>query len=361
MAGTNRDSTNLKDNVVRLRGLPFSATKSDIERFFGKEYDIVKDGILLPLSSDGRASGQAYVQFSNENDASRAIEMKNKQIMGHRYIEIYASSMEEAYRSSQKFRGENRSPKGLMNYNGKPITGLRYPYGRGYGPNGPPMKGQRENIRHPVDYGQMNTFKGLNNSSFSLFDNVKPFPTNVNYSFMNTLAGNEISRGGPKGHRIQMRGLPYQVSEGDIMRWFSPVVDALHVKIVYNHVGKPTGDAEVLFANEADAKKAMTKHKQNLQHRYIELFDVGPVGSPSKSMTENFNTYPKGNREEKDTFEAANNSWENGWFTGGSAGNNGFKASGTNAFPHSGSGYQFPDMANLMGFYGYPNIMPSPY
>ena len=28
-------------------------------------------------------------------------------------------------------------------------------------------------------------------------------------------------------------------------------------------------------------------------------------------MTENFNTYPKGNREEKDTFEAANNSWEN--------------------------------------------------
>ena len=34
----------------------------------------------------------------------------------------------------------------LMNYNGKPITGLRYPYGRGYGPNGPPMKGQRETI-----------------------------------------------------------------------------------------------------------------------------------------------------------------------------------------------------------------------
>ena len=95
----------------------------------------------------------------------------------------------------------------------------------------------------------------------------------------------------------------------------SPVVDALHVKIVYNHVGKPTGDAEVLFANKADARKAMTTQKQNLLHRYIEMFDVGPVGSPSKSMTENFNTYPKGNREEKDTFEAANNSRENGWFT----------------------------------------------
>ena len=65
----------------------------------------------------------------------------------------------------------------------------------------------------------------------------------------------------------------------------------LHVKTVYTHVGKPIGDAEVSFANEADAKKAMTKHKQNLQHRYIELFDVGPVKSPSKSMIENFDTY----------------------------------------------------------------------
>ena len=74
---------------------------------------------------------------------------------------------------------------------------------------------------------------------------------------------------------------------------------------------KLTGDAEVQFANEADARKDVTKHKQKLQHSYSELFDVGPVGSPSRSMTETFNIYPKGNREEKDTFEAANNSWEN--------------------------------------------------
>ena len=31
-------------------------------------------------------------------------------------------------------------------------------------------------------------------------------------------------------------------------------------------------------------------------------------------MTEDFNTYPKGYREEKDTFEAANNSRENDQF-----------------------------------------------
>ena len=47
----------------------------------------------------------------------------------------------------------------------------------------------------------------------------------------------------------------------------SPVVDALHEKIAYNHVGKPTGDAEVLFANKADARKAVSRHKRKLQHR----------------------------------------------------------------------------------------------
>jgi len=353
---------NIKDNVVRLRGLPFSATKADIERFFGEEYEIVKDGILLPLSADGRASGQAYVQFSNEDDATKAIEKKNKQIMGHRYIELYASSMEEAYRSSQKCRGENRSPKGVMNYNGKPITGLRYAYGRGYGPNGPPTKGQRDNSRYPVEYGQMNMFRGLNNSSYGMFDNASPFSQSLNYPFINNLGGNDSSSAGLNGHRVQMRGLPYQVSERDIMSWFSTVVDPIHVRIIYSAVGKPTGDAEVLFANENDVKKAMTKHKQHLQHRYIELYDAGPVGSPSKSMSGNINPYQKGNREERDNFKAANNSWEQGWNTSGSpAGNNGYKASGTNAFPLGGPGSQYPDMGNYFGYYGYPNMMPMPY
>ena len=97
----------------------------------------------------------------------------------------------------------------------------------------------------------------------------------------------------------------------------SPAFDALHVEIVYNHVGKLTGDAEVQFANVADGRKDVTKHKQKLQHSYRELIDVGPVGSPSRSMTETFDIYRKGNREEKDIFEAANNSRENGWFTCG--------------------------------------------
>jgi heterogeneous nuclear ribonucleoprotein F/H len=72
-----------------------------------------------------------------------------------------------------------------------------------------------------------------------------------------------------------MRGLPFRVSENEISEWFSSVADPVDIQIRYNHEGRPSGDAFVHFASEQDAKKAMQKDKQNMQHRYIELFLEG--------------------------------------------------------------------------------------
>lgn len=85
-------------NVLRLRGLPFSAQKEDIVRWF-------EDCQITPLSPDdvhiitdyGRPTGVALVEFSSPTDAQAAA-AKDKQMMGTRYIEVFTSSRDELQR-----------------------------------------------------------------------------------------------------------------------------------------------------------------------------------------------------------------------------------------------------------------------
>ncbi|CAG9763800.1 unnamed protein product [Ceutorhynchus assimilis] len=71
--------------VVKLRGLPWSATVDDILKFLG---DIGVDKVHLTLSKEGRPSGEAFVELETEEDLMRA-EEKDKKHMGSRYIEVF--------------------------------------------------------------------------------------------------------------------------------------------------------------------------------------------------------------------------------------------------------------------------------
>ena len=77
-----------RNHVVVLRGIPFSSTEQDIVNFFGEEFSFVERGILIPRTTDGQSSGEAYVQFSNSEDIKKAIK-KNKECMDKRYVEIF--------------------------------------------------------------------------------------------------------------------------------------------------------------------------------------------------------------------------------------------------------------------------------
>merc|ERR1712045_299488 len=91
---------------------------------------------------------------------------------------------------------------------------------------------------------------------------------------------------GPSGatsHVVHMHGLPFRVTENDISEWFSSVVDPVSIDIQFNNQGRPTGEADVYFETEADATKAMTKDRQNMQHRYIELFNDGAGGRKGRA------------------------------------------------------------------------------
>jgi len=77
-------------NWVRMRGLPFSATKGDILAFFAG-FNLTEAGIFMVSGADGRASGEAFVQFGDEFEAQRAL-LKDKEPIGQRTSRRVAKS-----------------------------------------------------------------------------------------------------------------------------------------------------------------------------------------------------------------------------------------------------------------------------
>ena len=60
-----------------------------------------EDGVLFVRKPDGRATGDAFVLFSEETDAERALR-KHKDIIGSRYIELFRSTTAEVQQVRRK-------------------------------------------------------------------------------------------------------------------------------------------------------------------------------------------------------------------------------------------------------------------
>ncbi|KAL3287701.1 hypothetical protein HHI36_002165 [Cryptolaemus montrouzieri] len=78
---------------------------------------------------------------------------------------------------------------------------------------------------------------------------------------------------------VRMRGLPYDCTAKQVLEFFASGENSCNVLdgndgvlFVKKSDGRATGDAFVLFANETDAPKALSKHRESIGSRYIELF-----------------------------------------------------------------------------------------
>ena len=60
--------------VLRLRGLPFSATAEDILLFFGSPPTLQLSNVYLMRKADGRSSGDGYAVFDTEEAATEALQ-----------------------------------------------------------------------------------------------------------------------------------------------------------------------------------------------------------------------------------------------------------------------------------------------
>ena len=82
---------------IRLRGLPFNATKQDLLDFF-REFKPIESSVMVTYRVDGRATGEGYAAFDDAEDAKGAMTM-HKRTIGSRYIELFISNKEEYTRN----------------------------------------------------------------------------------------------------------------------------------------------------------------------------------------------------------------------------------------------------------------------
>lgn len=218
----------LNDGCVRLRGLPFGCSKEEIAQFFSG-LEIVPNGITLPTDYQGRSTGEAFVQFATRDIAEKAMG-KHKEKIGHRYIEIFKSSLQEIRSAVGMGVPKMMRPMG---------TARPGPYDRAERFGGGPS-------RYGIGRGGRN-FRG--------------FVDEDAYDFGGSGGGGRFSA---TGHFVHMRGLPFRATERDIFEFFQPM-NPINVHLIYEDSGRPSGECDVEFATHEEAVKAMSKDKAHMR------------------------------------------------------------------------------------------------
>jgi len=78
--------------ILKIKGLPFSATEEDIKLFF-QPTKVLENGVKRSIIS-GKPSGEAFVLFENQELSKHAILM-NMEKIGNRYIDISETCLKE--------------------------------------------------------------------------------------------------------------------------------------------------------------------------------------------------------------------------------------------------------------------------
>ncbi|XP_052457701.1 epithelial splicing regulatory protein 2-like isoform X1 [Carassius gibelio] len=201
--------------IIRMRGLPFTASPQDVLGFLGPESPVTDgtEGLLFVKYPDGRPTGDAFVLFACEEYAQNALK-KHKQILGKRYIELFRSTAAEVQQV-------------LNRYMSTPLISTL-----------PPPPPQMVSV--PV------------------------------------LASSPFITTGSTRDCIRLRGLPYTAAIEDILEFMGEhTIDIKPhgVHMVLNQQGRPSGDAFIQMKSADRAFMVAQKcHKKMMKDRYVEVF-----------------------------------------------------------------------------------------
>ncbi|KAG8565740.1 hypothetical protein GDO81_012961 [Engystomops pustulosus] len=94
---------------IYLKGLPYEAENKHVIDFF-KKLDIIEDSIYIAYAPNGKATGEGFLEFRNENDYKTALN-RHKQYMGNRFIQVHPITKNQMIEKIESIR------KKLQSYN----------------------------------------------------------------------------------------------------------------------------------------------------------------------------------------------------------------------------------------------------
>ncbi|VDP71884.1 unnamed protein product [Echinostoma caproni] len=222
----------IKDGqVVEVRQVPWSATPSIIAGFFSG-LNLIPGGVAIRLT-DGRRSNTAIVAFESILNAQLALVRHQHQLCGALLPDTLTDT--PADKSTGKEQPASASP---ATNSSKPIMLQVY---------------------------------SATSREFIQCAGCEQQPV---VEFLNQLTSGEQVV-------VRVRGLPYTATKKQILDFFLAVqatvlFDCQGIYLVAYPDRRPTGDAFVLFPDDKTATKALTRHKDYLGDRYVELFKASP-------------------------------------------------------------------------------------
>ncbi|XP_059089267.1 epithelial splicing regulatory protein 1-like isoform X2 [Tigriopus californicus] len=237
--------------IIRMRGLPYDCTAKQVTEFFesgesGCDVLDKEDGVLFVRKPDGRATGDAFVLFTEEKDAEKALQ-KHKEIIGSRYIELFRSTTAEVTQILNRTVEQNSNPR------------------HGHHNN---------NNNHAAVAAAAAAAAALAATNVSSHLPLIPSMSNP------AVLPQQMVTAGTRKDCIRLRGLPYEAGVENILEFLGEhgkniVNQGIHM--VYNAQGQPSGEAFIEMTTEHAAFQAAThRHHRNMtfgkKQRYIEVF-----------------------------------------------------------------------------------------
>jgi len=322
-SGKKRQADTMRDDpsIIKIRGLPYQTTAMEVCRFF-KDCEIVggPNGIYFPLNERGLPTGEAFVEMESSRDIDKAME-KHRDCIGERYIEVFESrvSVMERVKKTSSREGRVRSRESVRD---RGFRGEREPGRRGREVSkycvklrGLPWETRKGDVADFLSrceivgglagiiisrdgrgraagdaYVELETRDDME-MALAMHKRdmgsryIEVFEANwLDVEQIKNRLNSHDSEYGPrlrgdrrrdKAYTVQLRGLPYKVTEREISDWLSEAAEPVDIIIEMDR-GRPSGRAECVFSSDREARKvAQYMHRRDLGHRYIECFYEG--------------------------------------------------------------------------------------